>query len=107
MSQNKEHKTISMGLSKLAVTEMDLRCGSKLAFDFPGGSDGKESACNAGDLGSISWRREWLPTPVFLPREFCGQRSLVSYSPWSLKELDVTERVTFAFVVTDVGRNRR
>ena len=107
MSQNKEHKTISMGLSKLAVTEMDLRCGSKLAFDFPGGSDGKESACNAGDLGSISWRREWLPTPVFLPREFCGQRSLVSYSPWSLKELDVIERVTFAFVVTDVGRNRR
>ena len=107
MSQNKEHKTISMGLSKLAVTEMDLRCGSKLAFDFPGGSDGKESACNAGDLGSISWRREWLPTPVFLPREFCGQRSLVSYSPWSLKELDVIEQVTFAFVVTDVGRNRR
>ena len=106
MSQNKEHKTISMGLSKLAVREMDLRCGGQLAFDFPGGSDGKESACNAGDLGSISWRREWLPTPVFLPGEFCGQRSLVSYSPCSRKELDTTERVTFAFVVTDVGRNR-
>ena len=29
------------------------------------------------------WRREWLPTPVFLPREFCGQRSLAGYSPWS------------------------
>ena len=83
MSQNKEHKTISMGLSKLAVREMDLRCGGQLAFDFPGGSDGKESACNAGDLGSISWRREWLPTPVFLPGEFCGQRSLVGYSPCS------------------------
>jgi len=42
---------------------------------FLGGSDGKESACNAEDLGSIlgSWRsldREWLPTPVFLPGEF-------------------------------------
>ena len=41
---------------------------------FPGSSDGKESACNAGDPGSISglgryipWRREWQPTPVFLP----------------------------------------
>ena len=49
---------------------------------FPGGSDGKESACNAGDLGSIPglgrfpWRKERLPTPVFLPREFHGQRSL-------------------------------
>ena len=39
---------------------------------FPGGSDGEESACNAGDLGSIpgSGRREWLPTPVVLPGEF-------------------------------------
>ena len=30
----------------------------------------------------IPCRREWLPTPVFLPGEFHGQRSLVSYSPW-------------------------
>ena len=49
---------------------------------FPSGSDSGESACDAGDLGSIPWRREWLPSPVFLPREFHGQRSLVGYSPW-------------------------
>ena len=30
----------------------------------------------------IPWRREWLPTPVFLPGEFHGQRRLVGYSPW-------------------------
>ena len=42
----------------------------------PGGSDGKESACNVGDsglipgLGKMPWRRERLPTPVFLPGEF-------------------------------------
>ena len=53
---------------------------------FPGGSDGKESTCNAGDLGLIigsgrfPWRREWLPTPVFLPGEFQGQRSLAGYT---------------------------
>ena len=53
----------------------------------PGGSDGNESAFNVGDPGSISesgrfpWRREWLPTPVFLPGEFHGQRSLEGYSP--------------------------
>ena len=67
---------------------------------FSVSSDYKESACNAGDTasipgwGKISCRREWLPTPVFLPGEFHGQRSLVGYSPWSpwgLKELDMTE----------------
>ena len=30
--------------------------------------------------GKMPWRREWLPTPVFLPGEFHGQRSLVGYS---------------------------
>ena len=32
--------------------------------------------------GKISWRSEWLPTPVFSPGELQGQRSLVGYSPW-------------------------
>jgi len=39
---------------------------------FPGGSDGKESTCNVGDLGlvgKIAWRGAWQPTPVFLPEE--------------------------------------
>ena len=38
----------------------------------------------------ISWRREQLPTPIFLPGEMHGQRSLAGYSPWSLKESDTT-----------------
>ena len=33
-------------------------------------------------VGKIPWRREWQPTPVFLPGEFHGQRSLVGYHPW-------------------------
>ena len=73
-----------------------------LALGFPGGSDNKESACNAGDLGGedpleeglpmqemqapgsgkIPWRREWQPTPVLLPGEFHGWRSLAGCSPW-------------------------
>ena len=44
----------------------------------------------------ISWKREWLLTPVFLPGEFHGQRRLAGYSPWSLKELDTTEWLTFS-----------
>ena len=52
------------------------------------GWDSKESACNAGDAGSVPgsgrfpWRREWQPTPVFLPGESHGQRRLVVYSTW-------------------------
>ena len=42
-------------------------------------------------LGQIPWRWEWLPTSVFLPGEFHGQRSLTGYSPWSPKELDANE----------------
>ena len=39
----------------------------------------------------IPWGREWLPTPVLLPREFHGQRSLAGYSPKGPKELDMTK----------------
>ena len=39
----------------------------------------------------IPWRRKWQPTPVFLPGESRGQRSLVGYSPRGRKELDTTE----------------
>ena len=42
----------------------------------------------------IPWRREWLSSPVFLPGESHGQRSLVGYSPRGHKELDMTERLT-------------
>ena len=53
---------------------------------LPGGSDGKESACNAGDLGSTLGLGRFpvevlQPPPIFLPGEFHGQRSLVDYSP--------------------------
>ena len=55
-------------------------------LDFPGGSDGKESACNAEDLGSIPGlgrspgEGNAKPTSVFLPGEFHGQRSLMGPS---------------------------
>ena len=62
--------------------------GNKMYFLF-GGSDGKESACSAGDLGSITGvgrsPGEGNGTPVFLPGESHGQRSLAGYSPWDRK----------------------
>ena len=82
-----------MNLQVLGVLCGSFACVRK---GFLGGSGSKESACNAGDpgfdprTGKIPWRREWQPTPIFLPREFHGQRSLVGYSSWGHKELDTT-----------------
>ena len=42
----------------------------------------------------IPCRKEWLPSPVFCPGEFRGQRSLVGYSLWGCKESDMTEPIT-------------
>ena len=39
----------------------------------------------------VEGRRKWQPTPVFLPGESCGQRSLVGCCPWGHTELDTTE----------------
>ena len=70
---------------------MNESISGDLNLYFPGGSDGKVSACNAGDpgstpgLGRSPGEGECLPTPVFLPGEFKGQRSLVGYSLWDLR----------------------
>ena len=68
-------------------------------MDFPGGSMGKESTCNAGDtndgfdpwVGRSPGEGNGQPTPVFLPGKFHGHRSLAGYSPWGCKESDMTE----------------
>ena len=66
-------------------------------IDFPDGPAGEESACNTGHeglipgSGKIPWRREWLPTPIFLPGKSHGQRNLGGYSPWVSKVLEMAE----------------
>ena len=42
----------------------------------------------------IPWRREWQPTPVLLPGQSHGQRSLAGPSAWGCKELDTTEQLS-------------
>ena len=49
-------------------------------------------------IGTIPWRREWLPTPVFLPGKSHGQRSLGGYSPRGCKESDATGRLAHYWV---------
>ena len=69
-----------------------------LELGFPGGSEIKVSACICLQCGrpdfdpwvrNIPWRRKWQPTPVFLPGECHGRKSLVGYSPWGRKESDM------------------
>ena len=43
----------------------------------------------------IPWRRKWQPTPVLLPGESHGWKSLVGYNPWGRKESDTTEQLHF------------
>ena len=45
-------------------------------------------------VGKILWRREWQPTPGFMPGEVHGQRSLEGYSPWGHKDSETTEQLT-------------
>ena len=58
---------------------------------------------------TIPWRRKWQPTPVFLPEEFQGQRSLAGYSPWGRRELNTTELLTltpFHFCMSKVSSQK-
>ena len=73
---------------------------------FPDGTSGKESACQCRRhkrcgfnpwVRKIPWRKKWQPTPVFLPGESYGQRSLAGYSPWGRKQSEMTEMTTHAW----------
>ena len=79
-----------------------LECGF-LYLIVSGFSDGalcQELTCQYGRtkrhgfnpwVGKIPWKRAWKPTPVSLPEESHGERSLAGSSPWGCKELDMTE----------------
>ena len=74
-------------------------CDNKTHRGVPGGSGVKNLLASAEDLrlrfhpwvGEIPWRKAWQSSPVFLPEESHGQRSLVDCSPWRRKESDTTK----------------
>ena len=91
------------GHKELDTTEQQTH----LAFfmGFPSDPAVKESACNTGAAGDADlipgwerfpWRRKWQPTPVFLPGDSHGQRSLAGYSPQELS----THTHTWSFLFT-------
>ena len=79
-------------------TLLYLRCG------FPGVSDSEESACNAGDLGSIPGlgrppgEGNGNPLQYSCLENFMDKRDLEGYSPWSCKESDTTEQLTHTHI---------
>ena len=54
-------------------------------------------------LYALVQRRQWHPTPVLLPGQSHGQRSLVGCSPWSREKSDTTERLHFHFSLSCIG----
>ena len=86
------------------IRKLNINLGFKIMnrdyLGLPRGLSGKESACQAGDgfypwVQKIPWRRKWQPTPVCLPGESHGQRSLVGlgYGPWGRKASDTIWRL--------------
>ena len=79
------------------VTKSWTQLGDYHLYVLPRWLSGKESTSKYKDLGLIPglgkfpWRRAWQPTPVFLPGESQGQRSLVGYSPWGHRETRLSD----------------
>ena len=75
----------------------DLGIGMKADIFFPGGLDGKASACNVGDPGLIPGLRRSPGKGNGNPLQYSclenphGWRSMVGYSPWGHKESDTTD----------------
>ena len=96
--------------SSSALQADSLTSGHPLSYlGIPGGSDGKVSVHNVQTrfnpwVRKIPWRRKWQPTPVFLPGEIHGQRSLEDYSPRGRKESHMTDRLHF--ILPGVYRNQ-
>ena len=82
------------------LTTSNLSYELQFTWGFPGSSDGKMSACNAGDMGQSLGREDPLEKEMaihssILAGEFHGQRNLVGYSPWDHKESDTSEQFHF------------
>ena len=82
---------------------------SRVFLKFPCGTAGKESACNAGDLGLIpglgrsSGEGNGNPLQYSCLENSLGQRSLAGHSPWGCKESDMTEQLSTPFYMMDLS----
>ena len=68
-----------------------------VCYDAASPSSGWLAPASLPTIWGPIWRRKWQPTPIFLPRESHGQRSLAGYNPWVRKESDTSEQRTLHF----------
>ena len=70
----------------------------KSILDFPGGSDGKASVYNVGDLGSIPGLGRSPGEGKGYPLQYSDLENCMHYSPWGHKESDTTERLSLSLI---------
>ena len=91
LTYNKDFNNFQQNEKKIIFPE------AKYIQGFPSGSDGKQCACNAGDLGLVPdldrspGGRHDNPLEYSCLENLHGQRSLAGYNLWGLKESDITE----------------
>ena len=68
-----------------------------MLIGFPGGSDSKESACNAGDREDLLEKKMAIYSSILAWRSH-GQRNLMGYSSWGHKESDTTKRLSMHLI---------
>ena len=104
-------KFLNLDVLRISLVFGNLSCDSfnsmsqmqHSAMGFPGSTSVKDLTCQCRRckrlgfdpwIRKIPWSRKWHPTPIFLPEEFHGQKSLVAYSPWGCQESDKTEHLS-------------
>ena len=109
------HKVVFPSLEEFSIgSKVEMLIFYHLEWKIsPGGNSSKERACQCRRckrhrfnpyVGKIPWRRTWQPNPVFSPGKSHGQRSLEGYSPWGLKESDITEGLRLSLSITKFYR---
>ena len=96
--ENRHYNNTKYHLNTIYITIGGIKKCLRSPFQGPQNTFGGSSVCpQCGKprfdpwVGKILWRRKWQPTPVFLPGESHGGRSLVGYSPRGCKKSDTTE----------------
>ena len=107
--KNYENKSLGTLSGTIVSCQLVIAIIIFIIMSFPGGSDGKQSTCNAGDLGLIPvlgrspGGEHGHQLQYSCLENLHGQRILVGYNPWGCKESDITEQLNTAHIMHQQG----